>query len=292
MTTLKTKPMTLKNFVLVFCVVLISMAQMNGQDKVHQTFKDTRVINTHSVETLKKGILDFRISHRFGDFAGPAGGWPTFYGLENATDILTGLEYGLTDNFMVGISRTKGSGPLRQNINGLFKYRVLKQDVEGSNPFSAAFVGTASYSTMQASTLIEKSVHRLSYNLQFLLARKFSERIALQLGAAWTYRNNVLSNDKNDLPSLSAVLKYQFSKSFGLIIDANFPISDLRTSENGYYYPLGIGFEWETGGGHVFQINLTNATGIMETDYLPYTRTNWADGEYRIGFTISRAFKL
>lgn len=273
-------------------VLLLLVFGISAQEKVHQTFKDTRIINTHSVETLRKGILDFRISHRFGDVAGAAGGWPTFYGLENASDILTGLEYGVTDNLMVGISRTKGSGPLRQNLNGLFKYRVMRQDVGGSNPFSVAFVGTASYSTMQASTLIEKSVHRLSYNLQVLLGRKMGERMAFQVGAAWTYRNNVLSNDKNDLPSVSAAFKYQFSKVFGLIIDANLPISELRNSENGYYYPIGIGFEWETGGGHVFQINLTNATGILETDYLPYTRTNWADGEYRIGFTISRHFKL
>jgi hypothetical protein len=168
----------------------------------------------------------------------------------------------------------------------------MKQDHGGTNPFSATFVGSASYSTMQFSNLIEKSVHRLSYNLQFLIASKLNERIAVQAGAAWTYRNNVFSNDKNDLPSVSAVFKYQFSKVFGLIIDANFPISELRNSSNGYYYPVGVGFEWETGGGHVFQINLTNATGIMETDYIPYTQSNWGDGEYRIGFTISRAFKL
>ena len=277
---------------MVICMILSLIQDIKAQDKVHQTFKDTRVINTHSIETLRKGILDFRIAHRFGDVAGAAGGWPTFYGLENAADVLIGLEYGLSDNLMVGISRSKGSGPLRQNLNGVFKYRVMRQGVGGSNPVSVTFVGTGSYSTMQSSNLIEKPVHRLSYNLQFLVGSKLSERIAIQFGGAWTYRNNVLSNDKNDLPSVSGVFKYQFSKVFGLIIDANFPISDLRTTTNDYYYPIGVGFEWETGGGHVFQINLTNATGLLETDYLPYTRTDWGAGEYRLGFTISRAFKL
>ena len=70
------------------------------------------------------------------------------------------------------------------------------------------------------------------------------------------------------------------------------PFSELRTTQEGFYNPIGVGFEWETGGGHVFQINFTNATGIMETDYLPYTQSNWGDGEYRLGFTISRGFKL
>lgn len=292
MDTLKIKNMQNKIKYTLIVLLLTAQGALLGQDKVHQTFKDTRIINTHSVETLRKGILDFRVSHRFGDFAGDAGGWPTFYGLENVADVLIGFEYGLSDDFMVGISRTKGSGPLRQNINGLFKYRVMRQDVNGSNPFSVAFVGTASYSTMQSSNLIQKSIHRFSYHLQMLIARKFNERIALQAGAAWTYRNNVLSNDKNDLPSLSGAFKYQISKVFALIVDANFPISDLRNEANDYFFPIGVGFEWETGGGHVFQINLTNATGLMETDYLPYTRTSWGQGEYRLGFTISRGFKL
>ncbi|MBT8234134.1 MAG: hypothetical protein HKO66_02545 [Saprospiraceae bacterium] len=282
----------MKNLFYIAIVFCISF-HLNGQDKVHQTFKDTRVINTHSVETLRKGILDFRISHRFGDAAGAAGGWPTFYGLESASDVLIGLEYGLSDNFMVGISRTKGAGPLRQNINGLFKYRVMRQDDGGgTNPFSVAFVGNISYSTMQFSNLIQKKVHRFSYNLQALFGSRLSENIAMQVGAAWTYRNNVFSDDTNDLPSVSAVFKYQFSKVFALILDANFPFSEIRNVQNGYYNPIGVGFEWETGGGHVFQINLTNARGLIETDYIPYTRSNWGDGEYRIGFTISRGFKL
>lgn len=285
--------------VLILC--LCTLTSINAQEKVHQTFKDTRVINSHSVETLRKGILDFRIAHRFGDIGG---GWPTFYGLENASDILIGFDYGLSDNLMMGISRTKGSGPLKQNLNGLIKYKVLTQDINGSSPFSVAFLGTFSYSTMQKSPLpsdlnyFDKGAHRMSYHLQFLIASKLSERIAFQLGAAWTYRNIVEADDKNDLPSLGAIVKYQFSKVFGLIIEANIPFSEFRDNatnpdgSNRFHTPIGIGFEWETGGGHVFQINLTNATGIVETDYIPYTTSSWADSEYRLGFTISRHFKL
>lgn len=49
------------------------------EEKVIQTFRHTRVINSHSVETLPARKLDFRIAHRFGDVAGGAGGWPTFF---------------------------------------------------------------------------------------------------------------------------------------------------------------------------------------------------------------------
>jgi len=59
---------------------------LTAQEIVYQTFKDTRIVNTHSVETLKAGKMDFRVAHRFGDIAGAAGGWKTLYGLENAAD--------------------------------------------------------------------------------------------------------------------------------------------------------------------------------------------------------------
>lgn len=276
---------------ILFCVDL-------SAQQVWQTFKDTRVINSHSVETLQKGKLDFRVTHRFGDLAGDGGGWPTFYGLENAADVLTGLEYGLTNNLMVGLSRTKGAGSLRQNINSFLKFRVLREERNGNSPFSMSFVGTNSISTMPKSenpgalNFFEKSLHRFTYNLQVILAKKISNRISVQGTAAWTYRNIVPATDQNDLVSLGIAGKFQVSKVFALIVDGVFPLSGSRRPEFDFYPPLGIGFEWETGGGHVFQLNVTNARGIVETDFIPYTKTNWSDGEFRLGFTISRLFTI
>lgn len=278
--------------------MLFVAVQIDAQDRVWQTFKDTRVINTHSVETLRKGKLDMRIAHRFGDIAGESGGWPTFYGLENASDVLIGFEYGVTDNMMVGISRTKGDGSLRQNINSLLKIRIMQQNTTGTGPFSLTFVGVGSISTMQKSDIesninfFENFLHRVTYNLQVVVGRKFSDRFSLQGTAAWTYRNIVPSSDINDLVSLGFAAKYQFSKVFALIVDGIFPLSSTRSSEFGFYPPIGVGFEWETGGGHVFQINLTNARGLVETDFIPYTDSNWGEGQFRLGFTISRLFTL
>ena len=45
------------------------------------TFKGTRIINMHTLETLGKRTLDFRISHRFGTFNSGA---ENFYGLDGA----------------------------------------------------------------------------------------------------------------------------------------------------------------------------------------------------------------
>lgn len=58
-----------------------------------------------------------------------------------------------------------------------------------------------------------------------------------------------------------------------------------------YYNTMGIGWEIETGG-HVFQMFLTNSSGIVEPQYFFHTATSWKDGGIRLGFNISRAFNF
>lgn len=292
-----------KNILL--CLFLLSALTLTGQrERVNRTFKDTRVVNVHSVETLPKGKLDVRISHRFGDLFGDNGGWPTFYGLEVAEDVAIGAEYGFTDDFNIGIYRAKGAGTtpdgragLRQNLNGVFKLRALHQEKEG-NPLSITAVGTV---TMSAATKIEgntdlirsfpKFAHRMAFNGSLVMARKFGDSFSFQLIPGVTHRNLVPFAGENTIFSMGVAARYQVSRVMAFVADATMPFSETITSDNGYSPPIGFGIEWDTGG-HVFQLNFTNATGLFETDYIPYTTTNWGQGEFRLGFTISRWFNL
>lgn len=286
----------MKRICLIALICLFGMSTFNAQN-VFETFKDTRVINTHSVETLGKRKLDVRIGHRFGDFAGAGGGWQTFYGLENAADIMIGFEYGASDALTIGINRTKGSGPLKRLVNGIVKYKLLAQKEDGSMPFTVTALGVASVSTMEKSDdpevlhFFEKNAHRWIYTGQLLIARKFSDGFSLQIIPSYTHRNVVGFNDENGLISLGFATRVQLTKVMGLIVDGTFPFSDVRTSEEGYFPAIGVGLEFDTGG-HVFQLNFTNATAITETDYIPNTTTDWGEGQFRLGFTISRMFNL
>jgi len=279
---------------------------VTAQDLVTTTFKDRRVINTQSVETLGKRRLDVRISHRFGDIAGDAGGYETLFGLDNASDILIGAEYGLTDRIDIGLSRTKGAGRmpdgtagLRQLLNGTLKWRFLEQTEDGTVPLTISFAGLSSMSMAKKAEANESSInsfpkvaHRFAYHAELLIARKFSPGFSLQVAPGYTYRNLVPNGDQNGIVSVGLAARIQLSRTFGLIADTTIPLSGQRiASQEGFYLPVGIGLEIETGG-HVFQVNFTNATGIVPTDYIPYTTSNWADGAFRFGFTISRIFNL
>ncbi len=280
-----------------FSSFLLNAQEDSKPEYVYQTFKSVKMVNMHSTETIAKRTLDIRIGHKFGDLAGANGGWQTFYGLENAADIMIGAEYGITDNIGVGIARVKGSQGLFQNMVGTVKYRFLRQTKGKGMPLTMTFVGIANMSTQKkiedSGTIQEfsKFGHRMAYSAQVILARKFGERFSFQVSPGYVHRNIVPGLDTNGLFFVGAATRIQISKVYGIIADFNYPFSALRTAANGYYPSIGIGLEMETGG-HIFQVNFTNSTGITETDYIPYTRSNWADGQFRISFTISRIFNL
>lgn len=297
---------TFKLTPLLLFVLVISLPSQ-AQEYVYRTFKDTRVVNTHSSETLPKGRLDVRIAHRFGDIAGDNGGFATFFGLETASDVSIGAEYGFSDRFTAGIYRTKGAGVsvegypgLRQLLNGLAKLRLARQQEGSGSPLSATLMGLVSMSTQEklegsgneiAIASFPQFSHRFATHVQLVLARKFSDGFSLQVSPGYTHRNLVPFEDENGMLSVSAGARIQVTRSFGLLGDVVLPLADSRSSGSGYQPAIGIGFEFETSG-HVFQVNLTNATALMETDFVPYTTSDWAEGEFRLGFTISRWFNL
>lgn len=275
--------------------VLIGVTSGNAQSVQSYIYKDRRIINTWSTEVLPKRVLDFRVGHRFGDFSGTGGGWKTFYGLENAADISIGFDYGLLDDVTVGLHRTKGAGPLTQLLNGQVMWRITSRGIE--RPSSLGFMAMGTMSTMPKSdnssslSHFPKFEHRFLYYAELVGAKKFNTVLSGSLGLNAVHRNYVQEDRESNLFALTAGLRIQLSRSFALLGEATYPISKTGNEEN-YHFPLGFGLEWETGGGHIFQVNLINARGLSETDYIPYSRSDWSEGGFRIGFTIARKFKL
>src|SRR6478672_9182983 len=99
------------------------------------TFKTTRLINGHTVEQTGKGVMDVKISHRFGKINGGA---YEFFGLDNAT-MRMGLDFGLLNWLMVGIGRST----FEKTLDGFTKVRLLRQSSGAhSMPITMNYVGT------------------------------------------------------------------------------------------------------------------------------------------------------
>lgn len=286
--------------------------QKPKREYVAYTFKTTRVISGHSIETVKKNALDFRISHRFGDIATPQAGH-TLAGFYAISDVMFSLEYGILDDLTVGVMGTKGASgnnAFKELYTGFVKYRVLKQTRDFKFPMTITLFGNASVSGMKndpfnSSLLLknEKVAHRFSYTLQSMFAVKATDWLSVQLSPTFVWRNYVPYNDKNGLFFLGLSARAKVSKRTAILFEYYLPITAnhatyreyfpmVRGLKNAGYYPaLNLGMEFETGG-HVFHINLTNSEGLVENDFLPYTTKNWAQGQFRLGFTISRIFQL
>ncbi|WP_245553833.1 DUF5777 family beta-barrel protein [Cytophaga aurantiaca] len=250
------------------------------------SFKATRIVNAHSIETVRKGILDFRITHHFGDVGGNYGGVHTLYGFDNASDIRFGFEYGITDRLTAGFGRSK----VAENLDFFLKYRLLRQTLDNSMPVSVTVFADLAITPQENAAVYSEFANRMSYVTELLIARKFTKSLTLQLMPLYLHRNYVANpNDHNDLFSLGLGGRMKLTKRFSIIGDVYYSFSDYLTPSNSFYLPIGVGVEIETGG-HVFQMFFTNNAAIIENSYIAGTRSSWGKGEFKIGFTISRDF--
>lgn len=276
-------------------------------------FYSQKLINANTVEVLHKGILEFKVIHNFGDVAGTNGGIKRFFGLDNASDVKIAFQVGLTDKLNVLVTRTKGGGNLSQLIETGLKYQFVKQTDDNSHPVSiTAFANVvvcamAADTNSSASQLKIKENHfnnfsdRLSQVVQLMVARRFGN-ISLQLSPTYVHTNYVVTNDQKGIFALGAGARVPLSKKFVLVADyfhafRSQSSEDALTAQYAGFYDakrydvFGIGVEIVTPG-HLFHLNFTNATNILENRFIPRTFSSWGKGQYRWGFTVARNFVL
>ena len=130
---------------------------------------------------------------------------------------------------------------------------------------------------------------RLTFDLQALIAKKFSRSFSFQIIPTFIHRN--LIQDESDLHnmfSLGIGGRMKFTKRTSLNFDTFFPIGN---RPNLYKQGWGLGYDIETGG-HVFQFMITNAQGSFESEYIENARGMLEGYNIYLGFNISRVFSL
>lgn len=265
--------------------ILDSGAPKEKADYTTATFKTTRIANGQSIENLGAGILDFRINHRFGDISAGAS---QFFGLDNASTRL-GFDYGVTDWLMVGIGRST----YLKDVDGFLKVKLLRQKTDNSMPISVSYVGSISVQDVKLVEVPAGSSYpfsnRVAYINQLLIARKFSNILSLQLMPTLIHYNFVQYRDEpNNLLALGVGGRVKVSNRVAVTCEY-YPVIGDRMHNT--YNSLSVGVDIETGG-HVFQLLLSNSTGITERTVIGQTTGQWKEGEIHFGFNISRVFTI
>jgi len=251
------------------------------------TFKSTRIINGQSIERMQSRQLDFRVNHRFGQISTGA---YELWGLDNAL-INFCFEYGATDWLQLGVRR----GTEQKTYDGSIKISILRQVESGKvMPVSVSFFSDLAIPTVKIidKTIDSALIHRLGFTHQLLIARKFSDKLSLQLSPTYVHRNRVNSYEENDIYAIGIGGKFKFHRRVSLMFEY-FYTSHALKSEDPYkfYNPLALGFDIETGG-HVFQLFLTNSKPMVEKGFISETTGNILDGGIYFGFNISRVFAI
>jgi len=255
----------------------------NKTELVTATFKTTRMVNGQSIENVGKGILDLKISHRFGTVNTGA---YNFFGLDQAT-MRIGMDYGVTNRLMVGIGRST----FNKEFDGFLKYRLLRQSTgKRSFPFSVSYAGTAILQSLKPAptTYPLNQTDQYFFVHQLIIARKFNDYFSLQFVPTLVHYNIVpLETQPNDLYSVGVGYRLRISKRVNLTGEYYYQLNPIT----GNYNSLSFGFDIETGG-HVFQLHFTNSTGINEKSFISETTGQWNNGDIHFGFNISRVFTI
>jgi hypothetical protein len=273
--------------------LLSMLSEEPTTDYTTASFKTNRIINGHSIENTAAGVLDFKISHRFGPVRQSV---YDFFGLDGAS-IRIGFDYGITDRLMVGIGRNSNE----KIFDGFLKYRILRQSTGKRNmPVSLSYLIDGQIKTIKFSDTERdnKFSSRLFYTHQVLLARKFNNSLTLQLMPTLVHRNLVpTKDDKNDVLAMGVGGRLKLTKRVSLNAEYYY-VPEGQISTN-YANALSVGVDIETGG-HVFQLHFSNTNDMTYKGFITETQEDWFfkndEGRMlsgiRFGFNVSRVFTV
>lgn len=283
------------SLLLIAVFALPAFAQEEEVDyPVMYTFESSLLIDNHTVMSPYKGMIEFEIHHRFDKVTN---GYSTMFGVYSPANIRLGLNYGVTDKLMLGVGITKDYS--LWDFQG--KYAILQQTESGRIPLSVSYFGNVAVEARADEYFGPpedfKSVHKLSYFHQLIVARKFTEAFSLQVAPTFIYYNAVETGYNNVNFGLHAGGKLTFAPSHAIIFEYDQLFTSPDTDPDGdgednfeeTKPQLAIG--WEKGTAtHAFQLFFANYKGIVGQRNFVYNKNDFMAGEFLIGLNVTVKF--
>ena len=239
-------------------------------------FHDGFLANLPTAEPLGANALEFRIAHRFKAAASNAGG-SDLYGLDSGAWVSLGLAYGLSDVWQVGLRHTN-----LEQANELYVQATPLRQAPGGPPVSLAVI--ASGSALHEEGL----VHEYRGGAQVVVARRFADWVSVMAVPSYYKPLHYLDpDDDRGTFAIGVGAEWRLREEVAIITEWVGQIDGVMAP----YQSASIGVSVATAR-HSFQILLTNTTGAHPDLYLPGGDLDWGDGDFRIGFNLSRTWDL
>lgn len=259
--------------------------QENPNPPVELTFHAPRHINLMTVEPIAKKELHFSIMHTFNTIDN---GYRNLWGIDNGANIRLSLEYGISRRLSIGWGRSS----LDKVFDVYARYHLLVQTQTNSIPLSVSLMGGAAVNTSNYDFLPQPGVsaqQRWSYVVQAMLARKFGQRLSLQLNPMLAYFPDIhpifaLEGTQKTYVATALAAKVGITSRTSLTMQW---IPNLNSTLRNN---VGVGIDVEAGG-HVFQLYLVTSPALNES-YLLAGGNGKVGEKFRIGFNVNRIFAL
>lgn len=262
---------------------------------VSDPFRASILVNTQTTVMPAKTGWQFHIRHRFGAIKTDNSIVKNFLGTDLVANIRFSFVFPLGEKTCFGVGRSKNG----KTYDLEAKRIILTQTTDNHVPVTvAAYVDAAcmsdafvpvsknAYFGDGVTPFENKFLHRLSYNSQLIISRKFSKRISAELVPSYMYHNLVVPGNDNYTLNLTAGIAIRTTLNASFIAEYGYRFNNEPTTKN---YPLSIGYEFGTPG-HAFQIVVSSARDILEQQIYSTECTNYPKGEFVIGFNLKRSF--
>ena len=293
---------TMRWRIYIFIVFIFFVFQTNAQEVpvineyVSGTFSSTQLINTQTTEMYAPKSFGFMIQHRFGAISPDETAYKQFLGLDLPSNIRFAFAVPFGERVYAELGRTKTG----KTIDLGLKLNIDKQTKNNIVPVSIAMyinaaVNTEEFPSIDTNTFFVDGItpfkyvfnHRLSYNYQLIISRKFSHAFSMQIAPAIIYNNLAVAGKDNHTIAAPISGRVKVGITSSILFEYTALLNNL--SENDHLNPASIAYEIATVG-HVFQIVISSSNHLLEKDNYSNESLDYLDGDLLLGFNLKRTF--
>lgn len=286
----------MKNFKIILIGFLIFPLVMFSQVKVKDSiidkperpaFESSTIIDNPTNVLYNRNTLEIQMSHRFGLINGGENDLAGFWAPSN---IRIGLSYAILDRITIGYGTTKFDR--LQDFS--LKAALLRQTRSNKTPLSITYYGNMTVNAKKKENF-DLRQHRYSFFNQIIFAKRFSPKFSLQIAPSISHYNLVETFMENDRVAIAIGGRYKISSNTSILFDYSQPITqwdDPERPDMDFNLPgISLGVEFGTSG-HAFQLFITNYNGIVPQKNYMFNQNDFFDGDFLIGFNITRKYNF
>ncbi len=252
------------------------------QSKIERdAFESTALIDNQTDRVSQKGTLEFVMNHRFG-LVNNSPNDNDLIGIWGAANIRLAVSYALTDWVTLGFGSTKDRR--LQDFN--YKLALLKQTRDNKFPISVSYYGNYTIDARRKENF-QFTEDRYSFFNQIIISRRFTREFSFLVSPSISHFNLVENGFNNDVFALGFGARYKISPQTAITAEYTEPFSNDDTIQPG----VSVGFEFVTGS-HAFQVFISNYRGIVQQQNIMFNQNDFFDGDFAIGFNITRLWNF